>query len=180
MSSSANRTQKRAARRNLQRFKLRRKKLIEVLTENHIISTKSPLAETGKRSTHDTLFLRYKATKEKIHLDEFARVLLTINKKRGYKSNRILKNKEEGILIDGMTIAKELYDKNITVGQYVFSLLREHKNYIPDFYRSDLQREFDVIWEFQKKFYPSILDERLYIELIGSPKKQTWAICETS
>ena len=55
--SSANRTQKRAARRNLQRFKLRRKKLIEVLTENHIISTKSPLAETGKRSTHDTLVL---------------------------------------------------------------------------------------------------------------------------
>tara|TARA_B110001469_G_scaffold109194_1_gene110243 strand:- start:3021 stop:3905 length:885 start_codon:yes stop_codon:yes gene_type:complete len=178
LSSSANRTQKRAARRNLQRFKLRRKKLIEVLTENHIISTKSPLAETGKRSTHDTLFLRYKATKEKIHLDEFARVLLTINKKRGYKSNRILKNKEEGVLIDGMTIAKELYDNNITAGQYVFSLLREHKNYIPDFYRSDLQKEFDLIWEFQKKFYPSILDERLYIELIGSPKKQTWAICE--
>ena len=178
LSSSASRTQKRAARRNLQRFKLRRKKLIEVLTENNIISVESPLAETGKKSTHETLFLRSKATKEEIHLEELARVLLTINKKRGYKSNRKLKNKEDGILIDGMTIAKELYDHNLTVGQYVLSLLRENKRYIPDFYRSDLQREFDLIWEFQKKFYASILDENLYLELMGSPKKQTWAICE--
>jgi CRISPR-associated endonuclease Csn1 len=43
LSSSASRTQKRAARRNLQRFKLRRKKLIEVLTKNYIISTDSIL-----------------------------------------------------------------------------------------------------------------------------------------
>ena len=178
LSSSASRTQKRAARRNLQRFKLRRKKLIEVLTENKIISAESPLTETGKKSTHETLFLRSKATKEKIHLEEFARVLLTINKKRGYKSNRTLKNKEDGILIDGMTIAKELYDNHLTVGQYVLGLLRENKKYIPDFYRSDLQREFDLIWEFQKKFHGSLLDENLYLELMGSPKKQTWTICE--
>ena len=178
LSSSANRTQKRAARRNLQRFKLRRKKLIEVLTDNHMISSKSLLAEAVKNSTHETLSLRSKAATEKISLEEFSRILLSINKKRGYKSNRKLKNKEDGVLIDGMTIAKELYDNNLTVGQYVFGLLNDRKKYIPDFYRSDLQREFDLIWDFQKQFYPTILDAALYHKLVRSSKKQTWLICE--
>ncbi len=178
LSSCASRTQKRAARRNLQRYKLRRKKLIDVLIRNNIVTLQSPLTETGKGATHETLFLRAKAAKEKIQLEELARVLLSINKKRGYKSNRTIKNKEDGILIDGMTIAKELYDNNLTAGQYVWSLLREYKKIIPNFYRSDLQREFDLIWEFQKKFHTSVLDEKLYLELTGSPKKQTWAICD--
>lgn len=39
-------------------------------------------------------------------MEEFARVLLMINKKRGYKSSRKAKGAEEGMLIDGMDIAQ--------------------------------------------------------------------------
>lgn len=167
LSTNANRTLKRSARRNLQRFKLRRKNLIEILSAHHIIDSNTILTEIGNHTTHETLALRAKSVKEKIEKDEFARVLLAINKKRGYKSSRKVKNEDEGIAIDGMAVAKELYDNQLTPGQYVFQLLKENKKYIPDFYRSDLQQEFDAIWKFQQQFYPTVLTDEFYVKLKG-------------
>ncbi|VAW14557.1 CRISPR-associated endonuclease Cas9 [hydrothermal vent metagenome] len=178
LSVNADRTLKRGARRNLQRFKLRRNNLVEILTKHCIISKDTSLTEIGKNTTHQTLSLRAKAARKKIELEELAKVFLAINKKRGYKSSRKAKNEEEGNLIDGMAIAKELYDKKLTPGQYVYELLNQGKKYIPEFYRSDLQAEFDAIWGFQKQFYPEILVDTLYKELLGKNKTQTWAICE--
>jgi len=178
LSPNAKRTQQRGARRNLQRFKQRRKNLISILLNKGFITSTTPLTEIGKNTTHQTLALRAKSTKEKIDKEEFVRVLLAINKKRGYKSSRKAKNEEEGSLIDGMSIAKELYDNNITPGQFVFELLTKGKKYIPDFYRSDLQAEFNSIWEFQKQFYSVILTNVLFDELHGKGKVQTWAICK--
>ena len=94
--------------RNLQRYKLRRKNLIECLLEHHIISDETPLFEQGNNTTFQTYRARAKAVTEEITLEEFARVLLMINKKRGYKSSRKVKDGEEGELIDGMEIAKRL------------------------------------------------------------------------
>lgn len=168
LSTNANRTLKRGARRNLQRYKLRRQNLIALLLKHNIISGETPLTEIGKNSTHQTLKARAKAPHEKIKLNDFARILLNINKKRGYKSSRKAKSEDEGQAIDGMAIAKELYDNNLTPGQYIHRLLQanEGKNiYIPDFYRSDLQAEFLKVWNFQKEFYPDILDDELFIAL---------------
>ncbi len=178
LSVNADRTLKRGARRNLQRFKQRRNNLIEILIEHRIISKDTSLTEIGKNTTHQTLSLRAKAARKKIGLEELTKVFLTINKKRGYKSSRKAKNEEEGNLIDGMAIAKELYDNNLTPGQYVYELFIQGKKYIPEFYRSDLQSEFDAVWGFQKQFYPDIFLETLYKELLGKNKSQTWAICE--
>ncbi len=174
---NAKRTEARGARRNLQRFKLRRSRLIQLLTENNFITPDTLLAEVGSNNTYETLKFRARAAKEKIEKEEFARVLLTINKKRGYKSSRKAKNEEEGTLIDGMSVAKELYDKNLTPGQFVYQLLSKGKKYIPDFYQSDLKKEFHNIWEFQKKHYPTILTKELFENLEGKNKTQTWAIC---
>ncbi len=80
-----------------------------------------------------------------MELHELARVLFQINKKRGYKSSHKVNNTEEGSLIDGMDIAKKLYHENLTPGQYVLDLLKSGKKKVPDFYRSDLQSEFDKI-----------------------------------
>jgi CRISPR-associated endonuclease Csn1 len=170
---NADRTLKRGARRNLQRFKQRRKNLIDLLITNSIIDKNISLTETGNKTTFQTLALRAKSAKEKVELDEFARVLLAINKKRGYKSSRKAKNEEEGNLIDGMSIAKELYDNNQTPGQFVYNLLKEGKKYIPEFYRSDLQNEFDKVWEFQKQHYPNILNDELYKKLQGQGKQNS-------
>lgn len=120
ITTNADRTQKRSMRRNLQRYKLRRDNLINVLKDNGLIKTDTLLNENGNRTTFETYRLRAKAVTEEISLEEFARVLLMINKKRGYKSSRKAKsNDESGQLIDGMEVAKKLYDENLTPGQYV-------------------------------------------------------------
>lgn len=178
LSTNAERTLKRGARRNLQRYKLRREQLIRDLKESKIITNETLLTEVGKNTTHQTLSLRAKAARQKIELKDFAKVLLAINKKRGYKSSRKANNEEEGQAIDGMAIAKELYENDLTPGEYVFELLKADKKYIPDFYKSDLREEFDKIWITQNKFYDEILSDKLYDELQGKNKNQTWAICK--
>ncbi|MGN0189876.1 MAG: type II CRISPR RNA-guided endonuclease Cas9 [Candidatus Cryptobacteroides sp.] len=178
VSPNASRTKARSMRRNLQRYKLRRNALLEALRESGIIKEGTVLNESGKNTTHQTLFLRAKSATEEISLTDLARVLLNINKKRGYKSSRKEKSQEDGSVIDGMAIAKELFEKGITPGQYVRERILRDNYSIPDFYRSDLQHEFDRIWETQRTFYPDVLTDRLKTELEGKNKSQTWAICQ--
>ena len=173
ITTNADRRMKRSMHRNLQRYKLRRKNLIECLLEHHIISEDTPLFEQGNNTTFQTYRARAKAVTEEITLDEFARVLLMINKKRGYKSSRKVKDGEEGELIDGMEIAKRLYEDNLTPGQLLLDLYNKGKKNRPTFYRSDLQAEFDKIWEVQSAFYPNILTDDFKSSIHGFNKTQT-------
>jgi len=191
VSPNAARTQSRSMRRNLQRYKLRREILIEILKERGFISNETILSENGNRTTFETYRLRAKAATEEIGLEEFARVLLMINKKRGYKSSRKAKGTDEGTLIDGMEVATKLYNDNLTPGQFCLQLLQADKKYLPDFYRSDLQAEFDKIWTKQQGFYPEILTDELKDKFVKievkngkknikrTNKGETWKICET-
>lgn len=176
VSVNADRTLKRGARRNLQRYKQRRENLLNVLKQHGIITDETILAENDKDTTHSTYALRAKAANEEITREQFARVLLMINKKRGYKSSRKAKNEDEGQAIDGMAIAKRLYEENLTPGQLCYQLLKEGKKYLPDFYRSDLQAELDKVWNFQREFYPEILNEAFRKEIEGKGQRATSAI----
>lgn len=178
ITTNADRTLKRSMRRNLQRYKLRRENLIEILKTHSFISDESILSEHGNHTTFETYRLRARAVTEKVSLQELARILLMINKKRGYKSSRKAKSQDEGQLIDGMEIAKRLYDDGLTPGQLSYMLLLEGKKATPTFYRSDLEAEFDKVWSFQKQFYPEILTDELRENLQNKNDKQTWAICE--
>jgi len=178
ITTNAERTLKRSMRRNLQRYKLRRENLVEILLEHGFIKQDTLLSENGNSSTFETYRLRAKAAKEEITLQQFARVLLMLNKKRGYKSSRKTKEQDEGQLIDGIEIARRLYDENLTPGQLCHQLLKSGKKYLPDFYRSDLQNEFDKIWNFQRQFYPEILTDSLKEELKNKNEKATWTICD--
>lgn len=175
VSVNADRTLKRGARRNLDRYQLRRSNLIAALRSNTIITTETILAENGKNTTHSTYALRALAATDRIELDAFARVLLNINKKRGYKSSRKAKNEDEGQIIDGMEVAKRLYDEKLTPGQLAYQLLKSGKKYLPDFYRSDLQAELDKVWDFQKQFYPDILTDEFKKHLEGKGQRATSA-----
>lgn len=176
ITTNADRTLKRSARRNLQRYKSRRDNLIEILKENNLISDSTILSENGNKSTFETYRLRAKSAREKISLEEFARVLLMINKKRGYRSSRKAKSSDEGTLIDGMEIAKQLYNEKQTPGQYMLGLLEKGKNYSPDFYKSDLQNEFDRIWDEQKKYHQDILTDEFKAQIAGKGKQNTSTI----
>lgn len=176
-SVNADRTLKRGARRNLQRYKKRRKVLVELLKKAKLISNDSVLTEEGKKTTHSLWALRDKAATEKITLEDFARVLLAINKKRGYKSNRKAKDEGDGQAIDGIEVAMQLYESGQTPGVYALNKLKEGKKHLPDFYRSDLYAEFDRVWEQQKTYYPTLLTDELKAELTDKHKTATWAIC---
>lgn len=176
ITTNADRTLKRSMRRNLQRFKLRKENLIEILKENYFISDETILSENGNNSTFETYRLREKAANEEISLEQLARVLLMINKKRGYKSSRKAKSQDEGQLIDGMAIAIRLYEENLTPGQLVLQILKSGKKFIPDFYRSDLQNEFGKIWDFQKNYYSEILTDQFKKEVEGKGQRATSAI----
>ena len=176
ITTNADRTLKRSMRRNLQRYKLRRDVLIELLKKVGFITDKTILSEQGNRTTFETYRLRAKAAEEEVSLEELARVLLMINKKRRYKSSRKAKGEEDGSLIDGMEIAKKLYDEDLTPGQFCLQLLESGKRTFPDFYRSDLQDEFDRIWNFQKQFNPQSFCDAAKEEVKGKNKSQTWAI----
>jgi CRISPR-associated endonuclease Csn1 len=176
ISPNAGRTLKRSMRRNLQRFKLRKESLIKILKQNGWISEQTILSENGNKSTFETYRLRAKAGTYEVSLEEFARILLMINRKRGYKSSRKAKSTDEGQLIDGMEIAKKLYHDNLTPGQLILELVKAGKKYLPDFYRSDLQSEFDRIWDFQKQFHPDVLTDEFKKQLVGKGKQNTTKI----
>lgn len=178
VSPNAARTKSRSMRRNLQRYKLRRKVLLELLTSEGWITDASILNEQGNVSTFQTLKLRALAATEKITLEEFARVLLNINKKRGYKSCRKANSGEDGSIVDGLSIAKTLYEEGITPGEYVYRRMLKGNFSIPDFYRSDLREELDKIWETQSRFYPEILSSKLKESLSDKNKAQIWKICQ--
>ncbi|MCQ2271654.1 MAG: type II CRISPR RNA-guided endonuclease Cas9 [Bacteroidales bacterium] len=178
ITTNADRTLKRSMRRNLQRFKLRRDELVKILKDHHFIKDDTFLAENGNKTTFQTYRLRAKAATEEISLEELARVLLMINKKRGYKSSRKAKSSDEdGFIIDGMEVAKKLYEEHLTPGQFMFHQISLGKTSKIDFYRSDLQNELAAIWNFQKQFYPTVLTETLWNDIQNKNESQTWAIC---
>ena len=170
ITTNADRALKRCARRNLQRYKLRRDNLISILKREKWISDEDSLAEGGYNSTYQTYSLRAKAATEAISLSDFARVLLMLNKKRGYKSSRKAVGQEEGHLIDGIAVAKRLYEEGITPGQLCLSILEEGKKNLPDFYRSDLVSELNRIWIAQQHYYPEYLEDDLKEQLSGKGK----------
>lgn len=179
ITTTADRTLKRGMRRNLQRYKLRREHLLHVLKRENWIDDETLLGEEGNATTFETYRLRAKAAQEQITLPELARVLLMINKKRGYKSNRRARNQEEGTLIDGMEIARRLYDDNLTPGQLSYQLIQQGKKHLPDFYASDLRHELQCIWQEQQKHYSDILTDELFEQLHGKNQRGTEATFAT-
>ena len=171
ITTTAARTLKHGMRINLQRYKLRRDHLIAIFKREGFISDDDLLSECGAGSTFQTYRLRSTAATSEISLKNLARVLLAINKKRGYKSNRKIDKDskgDEGQLIDSMDVAKKLYDEHLTPGQYVYEyVVKRNKKFIPDFYPSDLNSEFDEVWRVQSKFHPNILTEEFKQKLAG-------------
>lgn len=173
ISINADRTLKRGARRGLQRFKQRRSALLQIFSKIKFIPADFIYAETGKETTFSSYQLRAKSATEVVTKEELVQVLLMLNKKRGYKSSRKAKTAEEDDAIDGMKIAKEIFENNLTPGQWVFNSLSNGGRYIPDFYRSDLQKELKKIVSYQNQFHPEQVNEKLLGDIQGKSRTQT-------
>ena len=173
ITTNADRSAKRHARRNLDRYQLRREDLKSVLLKLGWINNNTKLSEEGK-PTHYMMEIRAKAAEEKISVEDMAKVLLMMNKKRGYKSSRKAKNEDEsGTLINEMDIAMYLKEKNITPGQYAFEKLKQGTKQLPSFYKSDLESEFNRIWNLHQSTYPEILTSDFNNQILGKAKSTT-------
>lgn len=180
ISMNADRRLKRGARRNLQRYKLRREQLIKTLREAGIITEEFIYAEKGKNSTFSTLKSRARAAVEPVSLDELAKVFLMINGKRGYKSNRKADNTEEdeGTTIDAIGVAQILHDEGLTPGEWLHRNAQDGELKSMDFYASDLEAEIEKILEFQANFYPEINPLALGQEIQGKGRTEVKNILE--
>lgn len=172
VTTNAKRRRCRSARRNLQRYHLRRENLISILKANGWITDSTLLSENGNKSTFETYRLRAEAVEKEISLEEFSRVLLMINKKRGYKSNRKAKGNESGVFLDSIDISKELYENQQTPAEYSLILIQRGIKHLPDFYPSDLKNELNKIWTKQQEFYPNILTDDFFIKISNRSAKE--------
>lgn len=154
------RTTSRGIRRGYQRTKLRKSKLYSFLKELKMF----PDEELIKLDELSLYKLRNDSLERKLSLQEFGRILIHLNQRRGFLSNRKSKTAEENSSEYKQTIAQlENNLKNKTIGQQLYSELLEadslqnitlrKRTYL----RSSYIEEFERIWNFQKTFYPEIL-----------------------
>ncbi|MFV0290175.1 MAG: type II CRISPR RNA-guided endonuclease Cas9, partial [Mangrovibacterium sp.] len=171
ITTNADRSKKKGARRSLQRRKLRRESLKKNLRTMGMLELETTIPEVGKNSTFEVLKLRAKSPQEQIALGDLSRVLLNLCKKRGYKSNRKANNPDElGTVLDELGLAKELVAKGITPGQYVLSIFKQGKisaKRVPPFYVSDLRNELKLIFDKQQSFYPEVLTAEFWENIEG-------------
>lgn len=157
-----NRTLKRGTRRNLDRYQQRRENIKHLFLEAGIIKDSTIFSEEGKGTTFKTRRDRALAVTQEIDLESLARVVLQINKKRGYKSSR--KNKEanvDSLGVDAVATAVLLQRENITPGQYANRLIEGSLDYksLPVFFRHDLLKEFNIIYERQAEYHAELTEE---------------------
>ncbi len=179
ISKNQKRTLKRTQRRGYDRYQIRRWALVSELKRNNI-----PFDESLFNLTSYELYgLRDRAIKEKISLQEFARVLYHLNQRRGYKSSRgdsNLTKKDTEYVAEVKNRYQKIIEDNLTVGQLFFQGLTLDKKdeewrffckryglnpNLPFrikqqvFPREAYIEEYDRICKKQQEFYPNILSD---------------------
>ncbi|UKB81980.1 type II CRISPR RNA-guided endonuclease Cas9 [Chryseobacterium sp. MEBOG06] len=154
------RTTSRGIRRGYQRTKLRKSKLYTFLKELNMY----PDEDLIKLDELSLYKLRNDSLKIKLSLQEIGRVLMHLNQRRGFLSNRKSKTAEENSSEYKLAIAElESNLKSKTIGEQLyaeFSNAENAQNTIlrkRTYLRSSYIEEFDRVWNFQTRFYPDIL-----------------------
>lgn len=159
-SKNLDRRTKRGIRRNNQRFKLRRARLYKVLRANGMFPDKALF----ELDTLELFRLRAHAAESKLTLPEIGRVLIHLNQKRGFKSNRKANKSEDQDSQFKQTIREnEEALGQQTIGQQLFAELSQIKE--PNevklkgrtYFRSSYIEEFNKIWTCQQQYYPDLL-----------------------
>ncbi len=163
----------RGIRRGYDRYKLRRKQLRRVLLELNMLPER--LEMPSARALYE---LRVRGLDEKLTLKEIGRVLLHLNQRRGFLSNRKAMKEDEKerseIKLQMNALKQKVADLGFrTLGEYFVSLYKANESvenwHNPDepierlrkrfIHRSMYEEEFEAIWKTQSKFYPEILTE---------------------
>ena len=175
----------RGARRTIKRKKQRLKTIKNLfvkylnLTKDEIFSSVNIFNEKKQK---DVWQLRDKALKRELTNKEFARVLMQIAKRRGYKSNRRVEengNSEGKKVLSSIEKNKELLTSYLTIGQAIYQSTKESKtrrnkkdNYNHSISRDMLVDEINIIFEKQKEFKNPYINNTLKKEFLELFLKQ--------
>jgi len=172
----------RGTRRNNARYKHRREKLQIILAKVKM------LPHHKKEKAYLIYELRSLALDRQLSLQDLGSVLLHLNQRRGFQSNRKEqanpekeKEKELGKVKEGIKeLENQLQQQNArTVGELYWGILKERKHdFLPEqairnrfptekryTSRELLKAEFEQIWQKQQGFYPQILTNELKNEI---------------
>lgn len=161
ISKNQNRTKSRTQRKGYDRYQLRRKNLTDFLRKYNML----PSEELIKLEVLNLWGLRAKAINASISLTELGRILYHLNQKRGYKTAKTDESedkKQKDYVANVNNRHKKIKELNQTIGQYFYNQLLKDKHYRTKeqvFPRAAYIEEFDRIWDFQSKYFPTILTE---------------------
>lgn len=180
-SLAVTRREARQMRRRRDRLLKRKDRLLKALIKHQFFP--SDELERKACAILDPYELRRKALYEQIDGKEFARALFHINQRRGFKSNRKTdkKDNDSGTLKQAIIKLREkLETENCqTLGEW---LAKRHEQGLSvrarlrgstarekayDFYadRAMIEHEFDLLWEKQSAFNPTLFNEMARVEL---------------
>lgn len=150
----------RGARRNLQRYRLRRTLLKNALTDLGLLPTDTELYYSAEQLYQ----LRDTALSSPVSLPELGRIFMMFNNRRGFKSTRKGEDKSESDYKEQIRLREEnIRNAHQTPGQYFAKGLRTQQGFRVKqelFNRATYQAEFDEIWTKQAEFYPDLLTEK--------------------
>ncbi len=186
-SRNALRTKARTARKGYDRYQLRRKYLVDVLVKNSMMPDEN-LKKLPKMQLWE---LRNNAVTEKISKQEFGRLLLWLNQKRGYKSSRSdanLGKKDTEYVATVKSRYEMIKEKNLTIGQHFYNELKNNEYFRVKeniFPREAYIEEFDIICAKQKEhlgltdeLISQIRNEIIYYQRPLKSQKGLVSVCE--
>lgn len=181
-SLAAPRREARSARRRLRRHRHRNERIRSLMLEERLIS-QDELEVLFDGRLEDIYALRVKALDEIVSRTDFARILLHISQRRGFKSNR--KNpttKEDGVLLAAVNENKQRMSEHgyRTVGEMFLldETFKDHKrnkggNYITTVARDMVADEVRAIFSAQRELGASFASEEFeerYLEILLSQR----------
>lgn len=176
------RREARGMRRRLRRHTHRKERIKFFIVRNGLL-TEEKLSKLYNGVLSDVYALRTKALDELLTAEEFARVLIHISQRRGFKSNRKNANgKEDGKLLASVNsnIALMEQKKYRTVGEMFCKdeLYKECKRNKGDNYKNTVSRdlvldEIKHIFESQRRFenkFATPENEKIYTDIVASQR----------
>jgi len=161
-SKNAARREARGSRRVRYRRKKRRKDLVKELRGAGLL--RAGEEELARVLESDPYMVRRRGVDERLEPYEIGRALYHINQRRGFKSNRKSEKREDGqIAKEAGELQRRIDDAHCrTLGEYLAMLDPEEERYRQRYtFRSMYEKEFDVLWESQRRHWPNMLTDEL-------------------
>lgn len=156
----------RMARRLVSRRRRRREKLIRLLVSKGLLPNDC-LKGTGVEAQYNTLGdpydLRRKGLDHPLTPHEFGRILVHLCHRRGFESNRKSKPKEEGEIKQAISqLQLEIQNTGCrTLGEFLAN--QKEKKRKRHTGREMYRHEFELLWESQCRFHPTVLTKDLKV-----------------